>query len=55
MTLNDFKAIEGDREILPGLFARVTGGHTKMHQIVVIDSGSEGAVFWVRIPLREEE
>ena len=38
--------IEGDYQLLPGLHVRVTGGHTKFHQIVVIDSEGEGAVFW---------
>lgn len=38
--------IEGVVEVAPGLFARATGGHTKAHQIVVIESQGEGAIFW---------
>lgn len=38
--------IEGDTQVLPGLVTRVTGGHTKMHQIVAIESQGEGAIFW---------
>lgn len=33
--------IKGDREIVPGVTARLTGGHTRGHQIVEI-KGSEG-------------
>lgn len=38
--------VDGDREVLPGLWLRKTGGHTEDHQIVVIESGDEGAIFW---------
>jgi glyoxylase-like metal-dependent hydrolase (beta-lactamase superfamily II) len=37
--------IEGDVEILPGLRAIVTGGHTRGHQAIVIESGDETAVY----------
>jgi glyoxylase-like metal-dependent hydrolase (beta-lactamase superfamily II) len=33
--------IKGDREIVPGVTARLTGGHTRGHQIVEI-KGSKG-------------
>lgn len=38
--------IEGDVQLFPGLWARLTGGHTEHHQIVQIDSEDEGAVFF---------
>ena len=38
--------IEGDKEILPGISVRVTGGHTRGHQIVLIKSGGQTAVYW---------
>ncbi len=38
--------VQGDTQLLPGFWCRVTGGHTKAHQIAVIESGGEGAVFW---------
>ncbi|MBS1262369.1 MAG: putative quorum-quenching lactonase YtnP [Calditrichaeota bacterium] len=37
--------IEGDTEILPGIRTAVTGGHTKYHQIVFVESGGQTAVF----------
>jgi glyoxylase-like metal-dependent hydrolase (beta-lactamase superfamily II) len=38
--------VDSDEQLMPGLHVRITGGHTKYHQIVVLDSESEGAVFW---------
>lgn len=38
--------LDSDEQLMPGLWVRVTGGHTKFHQIVVIESEGEGAVFW---------
>lgn len=38
--------VDGDTELLPGLHLEVTGGHTKMHQIVRINSCGESAIFW---------
>ncbi len=37
--------IDGNAEILPGIRARVTGGHTEGHQVLYIESGGETAVF----------
>lgn len=37
--------IEGDAEILPGLRAVVTGGHTQWHQALFLESGGLGAVY----------
>jgi len=39
------RLIEGDVEIVPGIRALVTGGHTHAHQALVIESGSEGAIY----------
>jgi len=38
--------IDGDKEILPGISVRVTGGHTRGHQVVLIKSGGKTAVYW---------
>ncbi len=38
--------IEGDLQLLPGLWVHLTGGHTEDHQIVVIESENEGAIFF---------
>ena len=37
--------VAGDDDIMPGVRVVRTGGHTKHHQIVVIESGGETAVF----------
>ena len=37
--------VDGDEEVLPGIRLRRTGGHTKHHQIVTIESGGRTAVF----------
>jgi glyoxylase-like metal-dependent hydrolase (beta-lactamase superfamily II) len=36
--------VEGDAEIVPGVSAQLTGGHTRGHQIVRLESGNESAV-----------
>lgn len=36
--------MEGDAEIVPGVFVQLTGGHTRGHQIVRIESAGESAV-----------
>ncbi|MBZ0189139.1 MAG: MBL fold metallo-hydrolase [Candidatus Obscuribacterales bacterium] len=41
--------IEGDTEVVPGVWARVTGGHTKHHQIVCFESGDSKGVFFADI------
>ena len=38
--------VDGDAEVLPDITVHVTGGHTKAHQIAVIQSEGEGGVFW---------
>jgi glyoxylase-like metal-dependent hydrolase (beta-lactamase superfamily II) len=37
--------IDGDAEIVPGISMRVTGGHTRSHSIVEIESEGEKALF----------
>lgn len=41
--------IDGDREIVPGVWARVTGGHTKCHQVVTFTSGGQTGVYFADI------
>jgi glyoxylase-like metal-dependent hydrolase (beta-lactamase superfamily II) len=36
---------DGDVEVMPGVRVRRTGGHTRHHQIVYLESGGETAVF----------
>jgi glyoxylase-like metal-dependent hydrolase (beta-lactamase superfamily II) len=38
--------INGDKEISQGVYVRVTGGHTRGHQIVFIQSTNKKAVYW---------
>jgi glyoxylase-like metal-dependent hydrolase (beta-lactamase superfamily II) len=40
-----FKLLNGDAEVLPGIFARVTPGHVPWHQAVLIEDGGETAAF----------
>lgn len=37
--------MEGDGEVIPGVRVRRTGGHTRWHQVVQIESGGKTAVF----------
>jgi len=39
------RLIEGDTEVIPGLRVQVTGGHTRGHQIVFIESEGKTAVY----------
>ena len=39
------RLIDGNVEIIPGLRAWVTGGHTEGHQAIVIESGGAGAIY----------
>jgi glyoxylase-like metal-dependent hydrolase (beta-lactamase superfamily II) len=39
------RLIDGDVEIVPGIRAIVTGGHTASHQVIVIESGSEAGIY----------
>ena len=40
-----WRLLEGDGEILPGIRARVTPGHVPWHQVLLIESAGETAVF----------
>lgn len=40
------KLIDGDFEVAPGIRAIVTGGHTRGHQIVLIESARKRCIFW---------
>jgi glyoxylase-like metal-dependent hydrolase (beta-lactamase superfamily II) len=37
--------VHGDEEVMPGVRLRRTGGHTRFHQIVYLESGDRTAVF----------
>lgn len=39
------RLIDGNVEILPGIKAWLTGGHTEAHQAIVIESGGQGAIY----------
>lgn len=40
------KLISSDNEIVKGISVKVTGGHTRGHQIILIESGNKRAVYW---------
>lgn len=45
--------IDGDTEILPGVWGRVTGGHTRDHQVITFESeGHKGVYFADIIPTK---
>jgi glyoxylase-like metal-dependent hydrolase (beta-lactamase superfamily II) len=45
--------IDGDTEVVPGVFAKVTGGHTSHHQVVYFESeGKKGVYFADIIPTK---
>ncbi len=45
--------IDGDKEIVPGVFAKVTGGHTSHHQVIYFESaGNKGVYFADIIPTK---
>ncbi len=45
--------IDGDTEIVPGVWARVTGGHTSHHQVIAFESeGQKGVYFADIIPTK---
>jgi len=41
--------VNGDREIVPGVSVRITGGHTSHHQVVVFESEGQKGVFFADI------
>jgi glyoxylase-like metal-dependent hydrolase (beta-lactamase superfamily II) len=40
------KFVQGDAEVVPGIWTRATGGHVRHHQCVEIQSGGRKAFFW---------
>ncbi len=38
--------VDGEAEIAPGIRVARTGGHTRCHQIVLLESGGRKAVYW---------
>lgn len=40
------KFVQGDVEVVPGVWTRATGGHVRHHQCVEIHSGGRKAFFW---------
>lgn len=38
--------VAGDAEIVPGVRVALTGGHTRSHQVVIIESGGKTCIFW---------
>jgi len=45
-THNLLELIDGEVEIFPGIKCIHTGGHTEGHQIVIIEDGGEGGIYW---------
>lgn len=41
--------VDGDHEVLPGVFVKVTGGHTSHHQVVYFESQGEKGVYFADI------
>lgn len=41
--------IDGDTEVRPGIWARVTGGHTSHHQVITFESENKKGVFFADI------
>lgn len=40
------KLIEGNQEVTPGVRVLLTGGHTKGHQVVIIESEGKKGIYW---------
>jgi glyoxylase-like metal-dependent hydrolase (beta-lactamase superfamily II) len=49
ISAGQMQLIDGDTEIVPGIWARVTGGHTSHHQVIYFESGGEKGVFFADI------
>jgi glyoxylase-like metal-dependent hydrolase (beta-lactamase superfamily II) len=43
------KLIDGEHRVFPGITCIHTGGHTEGHQIVLIEDGDAGAIYWADI------
>ncbi len=51
--LGVLELVDGDHEVLPGVFVKVTGGHTKHHQVVYFESkGNKGVYFADILPTK---
>lgn len=46
MAAAQLKLIDGDTEIVPGVWARITGGHTSHHQVIAFESAGKKGVFF---------
>eukprot|EP00913_Durusdinium_trenchii_P005695 g5313.t1 len=42
---NRLRLVDGNEELVPGIRAWVTGGHTEAHSAIVIESGGETAIY----------
>lgn len=49
MAAGQLELIDGDTEIVPGVWARVTGGHTSHHQVITFESDGKKGVFFADI------
>lgn len=47
--LGVLELVDGDHEVLPGVFVKVTGGHTKHHQVVYFESNGNKGVYFADI------
>lgn len=46
---NVLQLVDGDTEVLPGVWVRLTGGHTSHHQVVTFESNGEKGVYFADI------
>ena len=46
LAAGQLQLLDGDTEIVPGVWARLTGGHTSHHQIITFESAGKKGVFF---------
>jgi glyoxylase-like metal-dependent hydrolase (beta-lactamase superfamily II) len=46
---NVVQFVDGEHEVLPGVFVKVTGGHTSHHQVVYFESEGEKGVYFADV------
>lgn len=46
---NVLQLVDGDSEVFPGVWVRLTGGHTSHHQVVTFESNGEKGVYFADI------
>jgi glyoxylase-like metal-dependent hydrolase (beta-lactamase superfamily II) len=46
ISAGQMQLIDGDTEIVPGIWARVSGGHTSHHQVIYFESAGEKGVYF---------